>query len=112
MLKNETAIYRPPDNRHPFGDCCLANRPGSNKRDFATCPNRDNLESLEKFSGINANNRHARKVGKNMKGQDFIYFVFLLILGYLLLSNWKGANALLTSGVGGSVAFVKTLQGR
>jgi hypothetical protein len=46
------------------------------------------------------------------KGQDFIYFVFILILGYLLLSNWKGANALLTSGVGGSVAFVKTLQGR
>lgn len=46
------------------------------------------------------------------KGQDFIYFVFILILGYLLLSNWKGANALLTSGISGSTAFVKTLQGR
>lgn len=46
------------------------------------------------------------------KGQDFIYFVFVLILAYLVFTNWKGANALLTSGVGGSVAFVKTLQGR
>ena len=47
-----------------------------------------------------------------MKGGDFIWLVFILILGYLLLRNWKGANALLTSVVGGSSAFVKTLQGR
>lgn len=47
-----------------------------------------------------------------LKGQDFIYFVFILILSYLLLRNWKGANALLTTGVSGSAAFVRTLQGR
>ena len=47
-----------------------------------------------------------------MKGQDFIYFVFILILAYLLLRNWKGANALLSSAVSGSAGFVKTLQGR
>lgn len=46
------------------------------------------------------------------KGQDLIYFMFILILGYLLLRNWKGANALLTSGLGGVGNLVKTLQGR
>lgn len=47
-----------------------------------------------------------------MKGQDLIFFMFVLILGYLLLSNWKGANALLSSGLGGVGSLVKTLQGR
>lgn len=47
-----------------------------------------------------------------MRGQDLIFFIFVLILGYLLLANWKGANALLSSGAGATVALVKTLQGR
>lgn len=46
------------------------------------------------------------------KGQDLIYFMFILILGFLVLSNWKGANALLTSSLGGVGSLVKTLQGR
>lgn len=47
-----------------------------------------------------------------MKIQDTIYFMFILILGYLVLRNWKGANALLVSGVGGVNSLVKSLQGR
>jgi hypothetical protein len=47
-----------------------------------------------------------------MRGQDLLFFMFVLILGYLLLANWKGANALLTSGLGGVGSLVKTLQGR
>lgn len=47
-----------------------------------------------------------------MKLQDVIYFMFILILGYLILRNYKGANALLSSGAGASVALIKSLQGR
>ena len=47
-----------------------------------------------------------------MRGQDIVFFMFVLILGYLLLANWKGANQLLSSGLGGVGSLVKTLQGR
>ena len=47
-----------------------------------------------------------------MKGQDFIYLMFLLILGYLLLANWKGATSLLSTTAGATIGLTKTLQGR
>jgi len=47
-----------------------------------------------------------------MKGQDIIYFMFILILGYLVLTNWKGAQVLLTSAFGGVIGTTKVLQGR
>jgi hypothetical protein len=43
---------------------------------------------------------------------DAIYFMFILILVYLLVANWKGANALLSGSFSGTSALVKTLQGR
>jgi len=47
-----------------------------------------------------------------MKGQDFIYLMFLLILGYLVLANWKGATSLLQSSASATIGLTKTLQGR
>jgi hypothetical protein len=47
-----------------------------------------------------------------MRGQDVLFLIFVLILGYLLLVNWKGANALLSSTASATVGLVKTLQGR
>lgn len=47
-----------------------------------------------------------------MRGQDWIFFIFVLILGYLVLTNWKGANALISTSAGGFNSLVKTLQGR
>ena len=38
-------------------------------------------------------------------------FVFLIAM-YLLFTNWKGANALLSTVFGGTAALTKTLQGR
>jgi hypothetical protein len=47
-----------------------------------------------------------------MRGQDIAFLIFILILVYLLAVNWKGANALLTSGGSFMTGMVKTLQGR
>jgi hypothetical protein len=47
-----------------------------------------------------------------MKPQDAISAIFLLILVYLVVVNWKGANALVTSGARASIGLVKALQGR
>jgi hypothetical protein len=47
-----------------------------------------------------------------MRGQDIVFFMFILILVYLLAVNWKGANALVVSGGGFMTGMVKALQGR
>lgn len=47
-----------------------------------------------------------------MRFQDVVYFVFLLILAYLVLTNWKGANALVVSSASALIQLTKTLQGR
>lgn len=41
-----------------------------------------------------------------------IWYTFLAVLAYLLLTNYKGANALLRSGTTGYAVIVQTLQGR
>lgn len=45
-------------------------------------------------------------------GQEVIWYTFLLVLGYLLLTRWKGANALLGTVFSGYRGSVKVLQGR
>lgn len=47
-----------------------------------------------------------------MRFQDIVSGIGILILTYLILSNWQGTNALLTSSLKGGTALVKTLQGR
>lgn len=47
-----------------------------------------------------------------MRGQDVVYFIFVLILGYLILANWKGANQVIATSASGFAGLVKTLQGR
>lgn len=43
---------------------------------------------------------------------QLIWYTFLAIVAYLLLTRWKGANALLGTGFGGYARIVKSLQGR
>jgi hypothetical protein len=38
--------------------------------------------------------------------------MFVLILVYLLVVNWRGATAILTSTFSGTAGLAKTLQGR
>jgi len=45
-------------------------------------------------------------------GSQLIWYTFLAITTYLILTRWKGANALLGTGAAGYVRIVKTLQGR
>lgn len=45
-------------------------------------------------------------------GSQGIWYTFLLVMAYLLLTRWKGANALLGTGVGGYARIVRSLQGR
>jgi hypothetical protein len=47
-----------------------------------------------------------------MRGQDVVFFMFILIAIYLLVVNWKGANALVVSGGNFMTGMVKSLQGR
>jgi len=47
-----------------------------------------------------------------MRGQDIVYFIFILILVYLVVINWQGANAILVSGSRAAVSMVRSLQGR
>lgn len=45
-------------------------------------------------------------------GNRLIWYTFLAVVIYLVLTRWKGANALLGTGVGGYVKAVRALQGR
>jgi len=47
-----------------------------------------------------------------MRLQDVIYFMFILILAYLVLTNWQGANALLVNASRAVISLTRTLQGR
>lgn len=47
-----------------------------------------------------------------MRFQDVLAGIGLLIMLYLLLANWKGANTLLSTASGASISMVRTLQGR
>lgn len=47
-----------------------------------------------------------------MRAQDVIAGIGMLILVYLVLVNWKGANALLSTSAGAGVGVIRTLQGR
>ena len=47
-----------------------------------------------------------------MRVQDVVASMFILILIYLLVRNWRGASALLTSGGGAVIKLTQTLQGR
>lgn len=47
-----------------------------------------------------------------MRLGDIIAGMFILILIYLLVVNWKGANALLSTGSGAVIGLTRTLQGR
>lgn len=41
-----------------------------------------------------------------------IWYTFLAIVAYLVLVNWKGANALLGTSFSGYSGVVRSLQGR
>lgn len=41
-----------------------------------------------------------------------MWYTFLAVSIYLVLTRWRGANALLGTSVGGYVRAVKALQGR
>jgi hypothetical protein len=45
-------------------------------------------------------------------GSRVIWYTFVAIAIYLLLTKWQGANALLRSGSAGYVSIVRALQGR
>lgn len=47
-----------------------------------------------------------------MRGGDIIASMFILILVYLVVINWKGANALLSTSSSAVIGLTKTLQGR
>ena len=47
-----------------------------------------------------------------MRVQDTIAGIGLLILVYLVLVNWKGANALLATAASSGSGVIRTLQGR
>jgi hypothetical protein len=47
-----------------------------------------------------------------MRVQDTLAGIGLLILTYLVLANWKGANALLATAAGAGSRVILTLQGR
>ncbi len=47
-----------------------------------------------------------------MRTGDIIAGFVLLIAVYLLFTNWRGANALLSTVFGGTEALTRALQGR
>lgn len=47
-----------------------------------------------------------------MRGGDIIASMFILILVYLVVANWKGANAILSTSSSAVIGLTKTLQGR
>lgn len=47
-----------------------------------------------------------------MRLGDILWGMGILILVYLLLTNWEGANQLIATIIGGTSTIAKTLQGR
>lgn len=47
-----------------------------------------------------------------MRFQDVLVGIGMLILAYLVLVNWKGANTLLATAASASSGVIRTLQGR
>lgn len=47
-----------------------------------------------------------------MRAQDVVGAMFILILVYLVVVNWKGANAILSTSSSAVIGLTKTLQGR
>lgn len=47
-----------------------------------------------------------------MRFQDIAFGMFVLILAYLIFTNWRGANALVSTAAGATVSGIKALQGR
>lgn len=45
-------------------------------------------------------------------GNSVIWYTFLAVTIYLVLTRWRGANALLQTSVGGYAKAVRALQGR
>lgn len=41
-----------------------------------------------------------------------VWYTFAAIVLFLVLTRWRGANALLKTGTGGYIGAVKALQGR
>lgn len=48
----------------------------------------------------------------SLRVQDIVVLIGGLVFMYLVLANWKGTNALLTTGASASISMVRTLQGR
>jgi len=48
----------------------------------------------------------------DMRIQDTLAGIGMLILAYLVLRNWRGANALLATAAGAGSGVIRTLQGR
>lgn len=46
------------------------------------------------------------------EGAGAFFLIFYLILAYLVLSHWQGANSLFSTGVTGGGTIIKDLQGR
>lgn len=47
-----------------------------------------------------------------IKFQDITFGMFILILAYLVFTNWKGVNQLLSTAAGSTIGLTRTLQGR
>lgn len=47
-----------------------------------------------------------------MLSSNLIWYTFLAVLSYLVLTRWKGANTLLGTAFSGYARGVKVLQGR
>lgn len=48
----------------------------------------------------------------NQNARLVIWYSAIAIFLYLVLTNWRGANALLGTGFGGARGYVEALQGR
>lgn len=45
-------------------------------------------------------------------GNSIVWYTFLAVVAYLVLTRWRGANALLQTSVKGYAGAVRALQGR
>lgn len=45
-------------------------------------------------------------------GNNIVWYTFLAIVAFLVLTRWRGANALLQTTFGGYAKGVRALQGR
>lgn len=48
----------------------------------------------------------------NGTARMLFWYTFLLVMAYLVLTHWQGANRLLGTGIGGYATGVEVLQGR